>query len=160
MSVPKILGVDPGYDRIGFALLTQEKNPLIVHSTHKTDPYEKRVCAIALKMRLLLTTYKPTVVSVEKIFFKNNQKTAIDVAGVRGVILCCAQEHNTPIVEYTPAQIKMATTGVGNADKLQIYKMVMLLVDLDKKHRLDDEIDAIAVGLTHAACVLNIFHNG
>lgn len=148
-----IFGVDPGYDRIGFALLTYEKKPCVVHSecfiTDRNDVYGKRVLAISLRMQSLLNEYAPSAVSVEKIFFKNNQKTAIDVAGVRGVILCCAFEKNIPVVEYSPSQIKTTITGVGNADKTQIHKMISLLVNLDKKDRIDDEVDAIAVGITH-----------
>ena len=154
-----ILGVDPGYDRIGFAVMTYEKKPMVLHSecftTDKHNQYQQRVWRVYNRMRQILAIHTLSAICVEKIFFKNNQKTAIDVAGVRGVILSCASEHSLPVYEYTPAQIKVAVTGVGNADKTQIHKMVSLLVTMKDKKRVDDEVDAVATGIAHIAHTKN-----
>ena len=77
-----------------------------------------------------------------------NQKTAIDVAGVRGMLFYIAKKHSLSVFEYTPLQIKMAVTGYGKSDKKQVTDMVTKLIKIDKKIKFDDEYDAIAVGLT------------
>lgn len=150
----KVLSVDPGYGRLGIAVIekgTRGKDTLLYSScleTPKTDPYEKRLLCVGEEIERVINKYSPDVFASESLFFAKNQKTAISVAGARGVLLYTAKQHDLPIFEYTPLQIKIAVTGYGRGDKKQVTEMVVRLIDTNKEILLDDEYDAIAVGLT------------
>lgn len=153
----KILGVDPGYDRVGIAVI--EKLPrgkeVVIYSaclqTSAKDALYRRFAAVGAEMRRVMDLYKPDAMSIENLFMAKNQKTAMRVSEARGLIIYEAILHDIPIFEYTPMEIKMAVTGDGTSDKGRIMKMVGLLVTLPKKKTVDDEYDAIAVALTHSA---------
>ncbi len=153
----KIIGIDPGYGRLGIAIIEkksrQEKETLI-HSECFTTTGEiyDRLTSIGKHIKNLLEKYSPDVLVMETLFITKNQKTAMHVAETRGIIAYEARLHGLPISEYSPPQIKLAITGHGGSDKKSIIKMIPLLIvmgpDLKK---LDDEYDAIAVALTCAA---------
>ena len=88
--------------------------------------------------------------SIEELFFNNNAKTAINVAQARGVILITARINNLDIFEYTPLQIKQAVTGYGRADKMQVQRMVKMILNAEKLPKLDDITDSMAIGICHA----------
>ncbi len=153
----RVLSIDPGYERLGLAILEKlpkNKEVLIFSNCVQTpakELFENRLKTIGLALREAIETYKPDAVALEHLFFNTNQKTAIHVAEVRGVILYEASLHNLPIAEYTPPQIKVAVTGSGRSDKKQVWQMVERLIIITKKIKFDDEFDAIAVGLTFFA---------
>jgi crossover junction endodeoxyribonuclease RuvC len=93
--------------------------------------------------------------ALENLFISNNQKTAMRVAEVRGMLIYLAKRNNLNVVEMTPLQIKLAVTGNGKSDKDQVTKMVHMLIKLPEKKRLDDEYDAIALGLAYFAFAKN-----
>lgn len=152
----KILAIDPGYDRLGIAILEGSASlPNLVHSecfeTNKKDSFSKRLHAIGNKVRDSITIWQPEMLAVENLFFTNNQKTAMRVAETRGAILLIAEESGLSISEFTPGEIKVATAGHGSASKDDVRRMVGKLIKLPDAKRLDDEIDAIAAGLTALA---------
>lgn len=153
----RILGIDPGFDRIGLCVVEKENNKetLLFSScvvTSKKDSFEARLTTLAKELLVVLTNYKPQELAIEKLFFAKNQTTAIQVAEARGVLLYLCHTHGLSIHEYSPPQIKMAVTGYGNASKADITSMVPKILgkSLSKK-LLDDELDAIAIALTHSA---------
>ena len=85
--------------------------------------------------------------SIEELFFNNNAKTAINVAQARGVIL---RINKLDIFEYTPLQIKQAVTGYGRADKMQVQRMVKMILNTEKLPKLDDITDSMAIAICHA----------
>ncbi len=150
-----ILGIDPGYGRLGYAVL--EKTPasekLVSFSCVETSPatpHGKRLLKIADTVEKLMKENKPDALAIEKVFFTTNQKTAMKIAEVRGIISYLAVKNNIPIAEYTPLQVKMAVCGYGKAPKEQVKKMVMLILKMKEKPKYDDTSDAIALCLTHA----------
>ena len=151
----KILGIDPGYDRVGIAII--EGKELIYSecfSTSSKEDFKERLKKIGQKINAILKKYSPEIMSVETLFITKNQKTAMRVAEARGVILYEASLRKIPIYEYSPPEIKLAVTGHGGSDKNQIIKMVHLLIKIKNKRKaLDDEYDAIAVALTCQACI-------
>lgn len=157
----KIIGIDPGYERLGIAVIEKNGNgsgkETLLHSecfqTASSLPFHERLLRIGEHLEELLTTHSPTYLALENVFFNTNQKTAMDVAAVRGVLIYLAKTHNVEVVEYTPPQIKAAVGGSGRASKKEVETMLHHLVTIDKKVRFDDEYDAIAVALTHSACV-------
>lgn len=153
----KILGIDPGYERLGIAILEKnkgdKKETLIYSECFKTSSkldFNERLLVIGSKIKEILKEYEPAILSIETLFLNTNQKTVMQVAEVRGIIIYLAKEHKLEIFEASPPQIKNSITGYGKSDKEQIRKMVGLLIDLpkDKKNSLDDELDAIAIALT------------
>jgi crossover junction endodeoxyribonuclease RuvC len=153
----RVLAIDPGYERLGVAVLEKEtggKDQLVFSEcfqTLKTAPFTERLHAVGTELRKIIKEYAPAGLAIESLFFTNNQKTAMHVAEVRGVIMYEAMNHGLRFAEYTPGQIKIAVTGDGHADKKQIFSMVTRLVKIDKKIKFDDEYDAIAIGITFLA---------
>jgi crossover junction endodeoxyribonuclease RuvC len=92
-----------------------------------------------------------TCVAIEQLFFNQNVKTAMQVAEARGVIMVAAHELGVSLFEYSPQAIKIATTGYGNSTKTAVTQMVQQLVEAVPTQALDDEYDAIAVGVTYLA---------
>lgn len=153
----KIIGIDPGYDRLGLAVIDKgaRGKEIVLHSsclqTSSKDSIYDRFKAIGLELCRVLDVFKPDVMALETLFITKNQKTAMRVSEARGIIIYEAVKRNMPVFEYSPLQIKMAITSEGNSDKDRMMKMIRLLVKLPEKISLDDEYDAIAVALTHSA---------
>lgn len=151
----RILGIDPGYERLGVAVLEKEnsgkKEKVVFSECFKTSSkldFSERLLLIGDEVRNIIKKYKPEVLSIETLFLTTNQKTVMHVAEARGVVIYEATRADLKIFEATPLQIKVATTGYGRADKNQIIKMVKMLVDVDDSKKSDDELDAIAIALT------------
>ncbi|MEA2715051.1 MAG: crossover junction endodeoxyribonuclease RuvC [Candidatus Parcubacteria bacterium] len=157
----KILGIDPGYDRLGIAILNKPGNgkesveySACLQTSAKDDIYS-RFKKIGAEICHLIDLYNPDALAIENLFLTKNQKTAMRVAEVRGIIIYEAVKRGIPVHEYAPMEIKMAITGDGTSDKGRMIKMIGLLVQLPKRKAVDDEYDAIAVALTHAARLHN-----
>ncbi len=156
LSLMKVLAVDPGYDRLGVAVIEKQDNQeTVIFSdcieTDKQDDLVVRIHQAGKVFAGLLEKYKPDAVGIETIFFNKNQKTAIGVAQIRGVVLYLAQEAGAKVYEFGPQEIKVAVTGYGKSDKNAVIDMVKRLVRNTPEKALDDEYDAIAVGITTLA---------
>ncbi len=146
-----VLGIDPGYGRLGYAILEKKKDNLLdcgCVETNSKEKYTNRIKKIATKIESLIEKYKPNVLVIEKLFFTSNQKTALQVSEVKGIILYLAIKNGLKILELTPLQVKSHLCGDGRADKKQIQKMVDMVLKLDKKPKYDDTYDAIALCLS------------
>ena len=150
----RVLGIDPGYDRVGFAVLEHDDvgKEKVLHSscftTSRNMAFPLRLKAIGNEMESLIGAHNPTVCAIEKLYFTSNQKTAMAVSEARGMLLHLAARAELSIFEYTPLQIKNAVTGNGRSDKKHVITMVTKLVEIAHPIHYDDEYDAIAVGLT------------
>ena len=149
-----ILGIDPGYAIIGWGVLEYKANKFSVIdygaiTTEAHTDFAIRLQEIYLGMNELFDKYHPEVMSMEKLFFNNNQKTVIDVAQARGVITLSAQMHGIPICEYTPLQVKQSVTGYGRAVKKQVQEMTRVILGLEKVPKPDDTADALAMAICH-----------
>ncbi len=150
-----ILGIDPGFNHLGYAIIeTGKGNPNVIDcSCFKTSPqlkYDKRLVLVADKVKELISKYKPQFLAIEKIFFAKNQKTALQIAEVRGILLYIAASSGIPTCEYTPLEIKMALCGYGKATKEQVQKMLKILLNMNFLPKEDDASDALAISLTCA----------
>jgi crossover junction endodeoxyribonuclease RuvC len=151
----RILGIDPGTGILGFGVIESNKGKvqLVDAGVIRTPVHEDdaiRLQTIFDELTDIITSTKPTEMSVEKLFFAKNVTTAMTVAQARGVVLLCGMQAGLQIAEYTPLQIKMAVTGYGKADKKQIQEMVRVILGLKEVPKPDDCADAIAAALTHA----------
>jgi crossover junction endodeoxyribonuclease RuvC len=143
------IAIDPGYDRLGVAIF---KGKTLVHSecfVPKKGEVSERLLAVFSHVRALTIKYAPETLALETLFFSKNQKTAMHVAEARGAIIVAAKAAGVLVVEYSPQAVKMAVTGSGSASKDAVIRMVERLVVLEKRKRLDDEYDAIALGIAH-----------
>lgn len=152
----RVLGIDPGYGRCGMAIVEREdgKDKLISSECVETkagDEFVVRLSEITHRCAGLIDKFEPDCMAIEKLFFNANQKTAMRVAEARGALIQCATERGVEVFEYTPGQIKNATSGFGRADKKQIAAMLHLLIKIEKTIQHDDEYDAIAVAISHLA---------
>ena len=152
----RIIGIDPGYDRCGVAVLegTRDK-PILIDSvcieTNPKDIYLTRLGRVCDEIGGIIGRHRPEQMAIEEVFFSKNQKTALQVATIRGAILHVAHTNHLAVSEYSPQAVKIAVTGYGKADKQQIFAMLPLLLAIPPDKRRDDEYDAIAIGITHLA---------
>src|SRR3989338_6128148 len=135
----RILGIDPGFERLGIAVL--EKNPsdkkefVLFSECFKTSAkleFSERLKLIGEEVRKVIKKYKPEVLAIETLFLNTNQKTVMRVAEARGVVVYEAAQAGLQVFEATPLQIKIATTGYGRSDKTHVTKMVRILAKIDK----------------------------
>ena len=149
-----ILGVDPGYATVGYGVVQTSGGryrPVEYGAvvTKAGEPFGCRLESIFDTLSALMASCRPDAVSIEKLYFQNNQKTAIGVAEARGVILLAAQKAGAPIFEYTPLQVKLAVTGYGQAKKPQVMEMTRRLLCLAQVPKPDDTADALAMAICH-----------
>ncbi|MEK7614332.1 MAG: crossover junction endodeoxyribonuclease RuvC [Patescibacteria group bacterium] len=163
----RVLAIDPGFERLGIAVLERLPAPsissrqagdkkmrkeVLIHSecfkTKSSLPFPERLSLLGNRLREIIKKFKPEALAVETLFFTTNQKTAMRVSEARGVIVYEAARTGLPVYEYTPLQIKIAVTGYGKATKEQVNSMVGKLIVIPKKISSDDEMDAIACGIT------------
>ena len=154
----RILGIDPGFERLGIAVLekngSRDKEQVIFSECFKTSAkleFFERLKLIGEEIRKIIKKYQPEILSIETLFLTTNQKTVMQVAEVRGVVIYEAARAGLKVFEASPPQIKIATTGYGRADKVQVMKMVKILVKIDETKKSDDELDAIAIAITGLA---------
>ncbi len=154
LAEAKILAVDPGFDRIGIAVLSKngQKEKLFFSKcilTNKKESQSRRLKQIGLEIKKIIKKYKPTQLAIEKLFFNQNTSTALRVAEARGVILYESISAKLEIFEYSPQEIKIAVTGYGKAGKNEVETMTLRLLSMKTVPKYDDEVDACAIGITH-----------
>ncbi|MBQ6542752.1 MAG: crossover junction endodeoxyribonuclease RuvC [Clostridia bacterium] len=149
-----VLGIDPGYAIVGCGVVEHKDNKFkmleygaIITEAH--SPFNERLEKIFVEADALMKKYPIDAVSMEKLFFNTNQKTAIDVAQARGVLVLAAQLNKIPIYEYTPLQVKMSVVGYGRAEKKQVQEMTRIMLNLEKIPKPDDAADALAMAICH-----------
>ena len=150
-----ILGIDPGYAIIGWGVIRYERGRYIpvdfgAVTTPSDMPFNRRLEVIYDDLTAILAKHRPDAVAVEKLYFQNNQKTAIDVAQARGVTMLAIHKSGAPVYEYTPLQVKSAVTGFGQAQKPQVMEMTKRLLRLTAVPKPDDTADALAIAICHA----------
>ncbi len=149
-----IMGIDPGYAIVGYGVIEARSGNFfpLEHGAVTTEAGEKfsrRLEIIYEDVNTILRKWKPSALSLEKLYFTNNKTTAIGVAEARGVILLAAQQNGIPVFEYTPLQVKQAVTGYGQAQKRQVMEMTRKLLCLREVPKPDDTADALAMAICH-----------
>lgn len=151
----RVLGIDPGYDRLGLAVVEGDPSkPKLVWSTCVTPPkgsQPERLAAVSQAVSQAIGSHAPDRMAIETLFFSSNKKSALAVAEARGVVLAVAGGSSLPVDEFGPGQVKLAVTGYGSADKAAIARMIPKLIAMSGEKRLDDELDAIAVAIAGLA---------
>lgn len=152
-----IIGIDPGYERCGIAIIekTIGAKECVVFSTcirsSSKDSMAQRLRIIGETLAAIIKDYRPDEAAIEELYFGKSSTTGMKVAEARGVIQFVLASADIPVFEYHPSAIKIAITGYGSAKKEDILFMLPKLIEISDAKKLDDELDAIAVAITHGA---------
>jgi crossover junction endodeoxyribonuclease RuvC len=150
-----VLGIDPGTATTGYGLVFEDECGKLqavsfgVINTSSELEMPARLQNLYQQIEKLILLHQPEQGAVEKLFFQRNVSTAISVGQARGVVLLALANHDIPVAEYTPLEIKQAATGYGAAEKKQVQHMIKALLQLEKLPQPDDAADALAVALCH-----------
>ena len=155
MNERRILGIDPGFGRVGYALVVAQGNDLRLLvcdaiMTPATLAYPQRLQQIYEHLGAIIAEYRPEEAAIEELFFGRNATTAIAVAQARGVAILALAQRGISIAEYTPSEVKLAVTGYGAARKEQVGTIVRHILHLPTIPRPDDAADAAAIAICHA----------
>ena len=149
-----ILGIDPGTQLMGYALLrVTGSTPQVIlidalKLTGQKDIYA-RLEMIHTKVVELIKLYKPTTFAIEAPFFGKNVQSMLKLGRAQGVAIAAAMQTGLSVTEYAPKKVKQSITGNGNADKDMIWKMLERILDLKKQPQYFDATDALGVALCH-----------
>ena len=150
-----VLGIDPGLDRTGWAILTRDARSVLsliacglIH-TEAGQELPERLEFVHAQMQKILQTYQPDQVAMEQNYFLKRAQTMANTVMTRGVIILACEQAKKPITFYSPKRVKMIICGTGTADKKQVQRMVQLTLNLDKVINPDDTADAAAIGICH-----------
>ncbi len=153
----RVLGIDPGLTRCGFAVV-DGRGPGSAHAvtmgvirTPATEELPQRLAMLRGELVSLIEEFAPDVVSVERVFFQTNVRTAMSVGQASGLALCEAASAGCLVVQYTPNEVKSTVAGSGSADKQQVQKMVQVRLKLSQLPEPADAADAAALALCHLA---------
>jgi crossover junction endodeoxyribonuclease RuvC len=152
----RVLAVDPGFDRVGIAVLEKDASrERVVFSecfvTDRKDAFHERLAAVGERIADVIKKHKPDALAIETLFFSTNVKTAMRVAEARGAIIYQAALLGLTVAEYSPQDVKIAVTGYGKATKEQVMDMTRRLLSMSSGKKIDDEMDALALGIAHLA---------
>ncbi|MBO4755099.1 MAG: crossover junction endodeoxyribonuclease RuvC [Bacteroidales bacterium] len=152
-----ILGIDPGTNVMGYALLkVEERKPSLivmgVLTLSKIESHYLRLRRIHERTMQLINEYHPDELAIESPFVGINPNSLIKLCRAQGVVMAAAVERDIPIFEYPPAKVKISIVGNGNAAKEQVAEMVKrelhLTEEMFEGQKLD-ATDALAIALAH-----------
>ena len=156
-----ILGIDPGIADTGYGLINKDTKgnlKCITYGSIKTQSKTEmtdRLFIINKELNKIIKKYRPKIIALEQLFFCKNVKTALTVGQAKGVIMFTSRQAKIPLNEFTPLQVKQAVAAYGQASKVQIQKMVKLLLNLKEIPKPDDAADALAVAICAAHSLTN-----
>ena len=150
---PIILGIDPGTQILGFAILKGGSKPSLIEMdvlklTHEKD-IDARLQLIHAKIIALIKEHKPTDFAIEAPFFGKNVQSMLKLGRAQGVAIAAAMHYQLPVTEYAPKKVKQSITGNGNADKDMVWKMLEQILVIKKQPKYFDATDALGVALCH-----------
>lgn len=161
----RILGIDPGYAITGIGVVDYDGYKFApvkfgAITTKAGTDFNLRLLTIYEDMTELVKQVKPDHIAIERLYFTTNQKTAIDVAQARGIIVLVATQYGIPINEYTPLQVKQSVVGYGKAEKKQVMEMTRSILGLKEVPKPDDAADALAIAICHGHASSSHFIKG
>jgi crossover junction endodeoxyribonuclease RuvC len=149
-----VLGVDPGIARVGLGAIRREgRKPILLWADTVRTPADlaesARLRIVSDAVRRAIAEHRPGALAVERVAWNRNASSAMAVARATGVILLAGAEAGLSVVEYGPLEVKMAITGIGNADKKQVQSALVRAHGLKDVPSQPDAADAVAVALCH-----------
>lgn len=150
----RILGVDPGTNILGFAVIEvrQKKISLlemgVIHLQKLEDPYRK-LNRIFTRLQAIIENHQPRDMAIEAPFFGKNVQSMLKLGRAQGVAIAAAITKDVAITEYSPKKIKLSVTGNGNAAKEQVAAMLGNILKMDFGDQYLDASDALAAAVCH-----------
>lgn len=149
----RILGIDPGSRLTGFGVIDETATGYQYVASGclriKGDDFPLRLKQIFAGISDIVEEYKPTEMAIEQVFMHKNADSALKLGQARGAAICAVQLFDIPVFEYAARQVKQAVVGKGSADKLQVQKMVKILLGISGELQIDAS-DALGISLCHA----------
>jgi crossover junction endodeoxyribonuclease RuvC len=151
----RIIGIDPGSERTGYAIIESDGSEHLavlygVISTSSRLPFHKRLQRIYSELTRVLARHHADAMAIEEVFYASNVQSALKLGHARGVALLVAAQHDLPVFEYSPLEIKSSIVGYGRAEKRQVQSMVRVLLSLPGDPPQDDAADALAIAICHS----------
>ena len=146
--------MDPGTLIMGYGIIEicgdviSMKEMQVLKLSGKKDNHE-RLQLIHQKISDVIQKYKPHEFAIEAPFFGKNVQSMLKLGRAQGVAIAAAMSAGLPVTEYSPKKVKQSITGNGNADKLQVWKMLQHLLSLEEQPKYFDATDALAVAICH-----------
>ncbi|MGB9683082.1 MAG: crossover junction endodeoxyribonuclease RuvC [bacterium] len=146
-----IIGIDPGSRITGYGIVRVEGGRFLSLSYGSIDTStlgsKSEILEIIFKsISEKIESFKPDILSLERIFYYKNIKSAFILGEVRGVILLLAGLYRLELMEFTSTEVKNSLIGYGRAKKSQISFIVKRLLNLTGDLELDIT-DALALSL-------------
>ena len=154
MSRARILGIDPGTNILGFAVIEIDGDHVsvleigVVHLKEKKTPSDK-LRDIFLEIQEIIERYLPQDLAIEAPFFGKNVQSMLKLGRAQGVAMAAGMTMGLTITEYSPKKIKQSVTGNGNAAKEQVAAMLCQMLNLKPEKLALDATDALSVALCH-----------
>ncbi|MBI5055252.1 MAG: crossover junction endodeoxyribonuclease RuvC [Nitrospirae bacterium] len=152
----RIIGVDPGTVCCGYGIVESgQKSGRLIHVVSgeirmkQKDPLSERLKILYDSLKGIIVEYKPSQLCIEKIFYHKSIRSSLALGSTRGVVLLLAAENGIPVFEYNSTALKMALTGYGRAEKMQVQQMVKIILNLNSAARSEDSTDALALCICH-----------
>lgn len=150
----RIIGIDPGTNILGYAVIQVEKKEyrvldMGVMKLAKFKEHTDKLKEIFLQIQEIIETYLPNQMAIEAPFFGKNVQSMLKLGRAQGVSMAAAMTMGLSIQEYAPKKIKQSITGNGNASKEQVAAMLEQLLKTKFVDQYDDATDALAVAITH-----------
>jgi crossover junction endodeoxyribonuclease RuvC len=150
----RVLGVDPGVARLGLAVVEGNGRSARLLwagavSTQADAEEADRLRRLCEAVRETIDAHRPGSMALERLSWNRNQVSALAVARATGAVMVVASEAGVPVAEYGPNEVKIAVTGMGNADKAQVRRALATVHGLREVPKQADAADAVAVALTH-----------
>ena len=150
----RVLGVDPGVARTGYAVVERQNGRfaascLGVVTTSPGESQALRLARLQVSLADIIANHRPDVAAVERLFFNSNAKTAMAVGQASGVVLATLADRGVEVTDYTPLEVKQSVVGYGGATKTQVQAMVAALLGLERAPKPADAADACALAICH-----------
>lgn len=154
-STKRILGIDPGTNVLGFAIIDADKKAIrvleigVLTFAHISDDHTEKLKYIFEQVQDIIRQYNPSEMAIEAPFFGKNVQSMLKLGRAQGVAIAAGMVQGLAITEYMPKKIKRAVTGNGNASKEQVAGMLENILKTKFSERSFDATDALATALCH-----------
>jgi crossover junction endodeoxyribonuclease RuvC len=150
----RIIGLDPGLRRTGWGVVDCEGNRLTYVACGSVDTNERetlaaRLSALHAGLVTVIAAHAPQEAAVEETFVNADPRSALKLGQARGIVLLAPAQAGLLVAEYAPNLVKKSVVGAGRAEKMQVRKMIAVLLPKAQPES-DDACDALALAITHA----------